>query len=520
MKPQLDKKQNINPWDITRGRKISLLKKLVVSMILATTSFTTNAQTGNLYIGTASADITPKLPVALMGQFELRIADKAETPLVANVLALESRSGNNSLDAAIIVSCDLIGIPPRFLTGVRDEVHKQVPELDVSKIFLNATHTHTGPVMDDDTTFSFRYPIPKKGVSQVEEFNILFVQRVTAAVVKAWKSRREGSMSWGLSHAAIAYNRRAVFADGSARMLAPTGVPEFRNIEGIEDHDVNILFFWDKQGKLIATTIDVPCPSQEVGQTSTINADYWHPVREKLKQRFGSDFCVLGWCGAAGDQGPTPMYRLAAEERMIRLRQLSHLEEIARRIVVAFDEAYETVKKDRYSNVTLIHKMDSVTLPMQLVTKDEYLAAKAERDKYLAQIAADPKAAHDFFAPMTWQKDVVDRYVFQQTEANPTIKSEVHVIRIGDVAICSSEFELFTDYGIRIQARSRALQTFVVQLAAGSGAAGPSYLATGKAIKGGGYSGIIQSNLVSPEGGQTLVNRTVELINSMWPEVK
>jgi hypothetical protein len=455
-----------------------------------------------------------------MGQFELRIADKAETPLVANVLALESRNGKNLLDAAIIVSCDLIGIPPRFLTGVRDEVHRQVPELDVTKIFLNATHTHTGPVMDDDPAFSFRYPIPKNGVSQVDEFNRLFVQRVTEAVVKAWKSRREGSMSWGLSHAAIAYNRRAVFADGSAKMLGKTSLPEFRNIEGLEDHDVNILFFWDKQGKLIATTIDVPCPSQEVGQTSTLNADYWHPVREKLKQRFGSDFCVLGWCGAAGDQGPTPMYRLAAEDRMIRLRRLSHLEEIARRIVVAFDEAYETVKKERYSKVTLIHKMDSVTLPMQLVTKVEYLAAKAERDKYLAHMAADPKTVHDIFAPMTWQKDVVDRYEYQKDHPEPTIKSEIHVIRIGDVAICSSEFELFTDYGIRIQARSHALQTFVIQLAAGSGAAGPSYLATDKAIKGGGYSGIIQSNLVSPEGGQRLVDRTVELINGMWSGIK
>ena len=30
--------------------------------------------------------------------------------------------------------------------------------------------------------------------------------------------------------------------------------------------------------------------------------------------------------------------------------------------------------------------------------------------------------------------------------------------------LCTNEFELFTDYGIRIQARSKALQTFVIQL--------------------------------------------------------
>jgi hypothetical protein len=70
---------------------------------------------------------------------------------------------------------------------------------------------------------------------------------------------------------------------------------------------------------------------------------------------------------------------------------------------------------------------------------------------------------------------------------------------------------LFTDYGIRIQARSKALQTFIVQLA------GPgTYLATEKAIRGGGYSAVCQSNIVGSEGGQILVDRTVRLINQMW----
>ena len=153
------------------------------------------------------------------------------------------------------------------------------------------------------------------------------------------KNRSPGSVTWGLSHAAVAYNRRAVyskeiptpgyFSDGTAQMYGNTNKTEFINLEGMEDHDVNMLFFWDKSGKLIAMAIDVPCPAQEVESRSAVNADYWHPVREQLKKRFGPDLCVLGWIGAAGDQSPRPMYRKAAEERMIRLRNLSRLEEIA-----------------------------------------------------------------------------------------------------------------------------------------------------------------------------------------------
>jgi hypothetical protein len=71
---------------------------------------------------------------------------------------------------------------------------------------------------------------------------------------------------------------------------------------------------------------------------------------------------------------------------------------------------------------------------------------------------------------------------------------------------------LFLDYGMRIKARSKALQTFVVQLSCSSG----GYLPTTKAVKGGGYGAEVASNRVGPEGGQALVDRTVELINGMW----
>ena len=95
--------------------------------------FAANLFAEELHIGTAIADITPKLPVALMGQFNLRIADTIETPLTANVIALESRNGIRSLDIAIMVSCDVVEIPEMLLKMVRDEVHKKIPEIDAKK---------------------------------------------------------------------------------------------------------------------------------------------------------------------------------------------------------------------------------------------------------------------------------------------------------------------------------------------------------------------------------------------------
>jgi hypothetical protein len=161
--------------------------------------------------------------------------------------------------------------------------------------------------------------------------------------------------------------------------------------------------------------------------------------------------------------------------------------------------------------VQLIHKVETLSLPIRLVTEQEYILCKGNLDKAATQIAADSTTASEELAPMAWNRAVVERFEKQRTDPHPKLDVELHVLRIGDVAICTNEFELFTDYGIRIQARSNALQTFVIQLA------GPgSYLPTEKAVKGGSYSAVVQSNLVGPEGGQILVDRTVGLINSMW----
>jgi len=461
-----------------------------------------------LLVGTAVADITPAEPVAVSGQFHLRITKTVETPITANVIALESREEGLPRDVAIMVSCDLLYIPSEVLELVRKAVRSRLSGIDTRKIFLNGTHTHTAPVLLFD-----KYPIPEEGVMQVEEYLSFLAERVSDAIVQAWNKRSEGSVTWGLSHAVVAYNRRAVYADGSAQMYGKTDRTDFRNLEGYEDHDVNTLFFWNDSDELVGTVVNVSCPSQEVESRSAVNADFWHPVREALRERYGEQLCVLAWTGASGDQSPHLMYRKAADERMRKLRGLNRLDEIARRIVRAVDDAYEAVKNERHTNVSLIHKVEMIRMPMRLVTEAEYTEAKEAVEKAGAQIKQNSEAAVREYRRMKWYGITVNRFEKQRTEPKPKYEMELHVLRIGDVAICTNSFELFTDFGIRMKARSKALQTFVVQLV------GPgTYLPTEKAIRGGHYSAVVHSSLVGPEGGNVLVNRTLNIINSLWTE--
>ena len=460
------------------------------------------ADAAELYVGGATVSITPDKPVALWGQLHTRISLGVESPVLATALALESRDGDKVLDRAILVACDLVLIPADALAKTRARVGKALPDFPVDKIILSATHTHTAPVLTEGV-----YEIPKEGVMQPTEYVEFFADRATEAVLMAWKARQPGKASWGLGEAVIAHNRRAVYADGTAVMYGATDKANFRMIEGYEDHDVNVLFFWDAKDKLVATAINIACPAQEVEGRSAINADFWHPVRESLRAKYGKDLHVLGWAAAAGDQSPRPMFRKLADERMRKLRGLDRLQDISRRIVRAWDDAYDGAKKDVQTDVPLSHRVEPLELPRREVSEREWQLAKADVDVYSKEKGKQTM--------VWWHQQVVTRFERQRAGTVEPFKMELHVLRLGDVAIATNAFELFTDYGIQIKARSPALQTFVIQLA-GSTEMG-SYLPTKRAVQGGGYSAIAQSNEVGPEAGQILVDRTVDRINALWP---
>jgi hypothetical protein len=474
------------------------LSQWLIVFVAATVAVVSPGRAADLYIGVAEADITHAQPMALWGQMHTRISTSVESPVTAHVVALESREGDRPVDSAIMVSGDIIGLPHSVLVALRERVAERLPEFDVQKLFVSGTHTHTGPVFREGA-----YRIPDEGVVQPTEYVQFFIDRVSEAVAAAWQDRQPGAVAWGLGHAVVGHNRRAVYADGRAVMYGRTDQSDFRGIEGYEDHAVEVLFFFDRQENLLAAAINVACPAQEVESRSAVNADFFHEVREALRDKHGRELKILGWNGAAGDQSPHLMFRRRAEDRMRQLRGLTRLQEIARRIVVAFDEAYEGAKQEIHHDVVLAHRVARLDLPVRMVTDEEAAAAKAR----IESLSADPANQ----TRIGWHQRIVDRHANQNDK--PTHGIEIHVLRLGDVAIATNPFELFLDFGIQIKARSPALQTFVVQLVGIEG-----YVPTQRAVRGGGYSAIAESNTVGPEGGQVLVDRTVELVKSLWPE--
>lgn len=465
--------------------------------------------------GWATGDLTPDRPVPITGQQYLRISKGVLDPITCTVLALESRRDGRSVDQAVLVSCDLIGSSPALLTELdrhHDLIRQAAPGLDPAKVVLNATHTHAGPRCED-----FDYELPP-GVMTPGEYRSLAAERIAAAVIAAWNARTPAATSWALSHATVAHNRRVVAFDpatglpasGSTTMYGDTASPAFDSIEGGADTAVSLVFFWSPAGALSGVIVNLPCPSQETEHLDRLSADFWHETRLELRKRLGAGVFVLPQSAAGGDCTSHVQWRKRAEEEMLRRRGLSGREEIARRIANAVSDVLPIAREGLASQPAFAHSIRTLDLPMQLVSP-------ADRDRCAADAERRAKEERGV-GRAAWHSRVVRRYDEQQATMaggkRPTVPVTVHAIRLGDVAFVTNTFELFSDYGVRMQARSPAPLTCIVQLA-GRGTPG-TYLPTARAVEGGGYSAVIESNWVGPAGGRLLVDESLRMLEGLW----
>jgi hypothetical protein len=367
------------------------------------------------------------------------------------------------------------------------------------------------------------------------EYAAWFCDRIVEAVVESWESRQPGALSWGYGHAVVGHNRRAVYFDDLTRrpgfvdspgmrttktvqMYGNTNDPQFSGLEGYVDHSVNLLFTFDPSQRLTGAVFNLPCSSQATESLEVISADFWHDTRLELRKRHGANLFLLPQCAPAGDLSPHLLYNKAAEQRMLQMKGRSSRQDIALRLATAFDEILAWAKNDMREQVELKHIVRTVALARRRISAEEYRYVQkglADLEKTPAASGPDADAAlkqnSALFARKYRCRRVLQRY--EEQDRNPTLPIELHVVRLGDVAFATNPFELYLDYGLRMTARSPAVQTFLVQLAAGSWA---GYLPTRKAVEGESYSACLYCNEVGPEGGQQLVEETLNAMQLLW----
>lgn len=477
--------------------------------------------------------------VNLVGQFYERITDEVADPIGVTALAIECGG-----EEAIFCACDLGSTSHILLEGVRERLSK-IEGFPVDKVMISAIHTHTslGYASRSDSTKSsgnsldvLRKLMPnvkyEKLVSyegddllQGEEAFNFVADRIAEAAKNARENLKEGMYAQSFGRAAVGMCRRVCYDDGSAKMWGDTDMANFTELEGGNDSGIELLFTYDTSKKLTGIIANVACPAQVLEHRNFISADYFGQLKLLLREKYGSDINLLGLVSPAGDQCPRDMIRWVEPETPINdpniirnnptvrvadpsMFDLAGCKKVARRIATEIFYALDEVT-DYTSDTDLVHKNISLDLPLRRVTiaqKDAALAAI----KAFANEIGDGTINFNDNARMHVHAGTVARYNVQQSVYNTTI--EIHVLKLGNMAFATNPYELFLDYGNQIRARSKASQTFLIQLCCGSS----GYLPTAKAEAGSHYSAYVSSGTVGHVGGDMLVRKTLQEINEMF----
>ncbi len=505
-----------------------------------------------LLLGWAEESITPQKKVSLVGQFAERISEYVEKPISVTAFAID-----NGVEQAVICSTDLVGVSQNLLKEVRGKIAELNNEIDTNKVIIGAIHTHTGPGytgrgVNASTRYLGKYgsalsnsfrslleenlPADKKYIEKVDisenkdimsddELLEFLSDRIAKAAVDAWNSRKEGGFSNAFGRAAVGMCRRATYSDGSAQMWGDTNRAVFEALEGGNDNGIELMFVYDATKKLTGIVINIACPAQCVQHRLFVSPDFWGEVKVLLRKHFGEELFVLPLCSAAGDQCPVDIVRWVEPEsdvndpninRLTPLKRkadpsmfdISGMKKVGRRIAQEVIATYEEGIDELQTDVEFEHRVKIMDLPLRRATLADEITAKKAIKEYLDAKAGD--VDYNDAANLQVHLGILRRMKLQ--DVMETVDTEVHIIRLGSIAIATNPFELFLDYGNKIKARSLAEQTFLIQLANGS----EGYLPTEKAEKGGHYSAFISSGQAGHEGGDVLVRDTLKNINEMF----
>lgn len=476
-----------------------------------------------LLIGFSEKSITPDRPVSLAGQFHVRISEYVETPVMVNVMAVETAK-----DQLFLCSCDLGRVSAALVRFVRNKVAEKNSEINLDKIIISATHTHTSLQFDapEDATrpaataYDNANTIMPEGKKFVHNTNLgddvlvgrecseFLSDRISDAICEAWANRKHSFCSPGFGRACIGHCRRVIRNQGVQRLGYESKEDKFYAVEGSSDSGIEMIFICDNTYKPVGVVASVACPSQIVEFKNFISSDYWGKTRMFLKMHFGEDFHIIGLCSAAGDQSPrdTVRWGKGLEPSMCDVEGTIAVGKLLSAIII---EAFEKAKNTLTDKIELNHKTEVFDLPINKVSDEEYKEAREHLYSYVEEANKDEFTFEDMIRIhpevgkvflYNWQKDV------------DTLPAEIHVVRFGDMVIATNPFELFLDYGNQMKARSKANQTLLIQLACDS----MGYLPTRKAEPHGGYGTSIVSCYCGHEGGELLVEKTLEVMNSLW----
>ncbi len=432
--------------------------------------------------GAAQFEINPNGPTALYGYPHVeRISEGVHDSLWASALCVK-----NDDCTLVLVSLDILFVEPPVARDIRKAVAERLAT-DESCVFINCTHTHSGPVtakllgwQDDDT-------IPPPDAAYLEHVK----KQTVAAAAKALEQVRPAEIAWTTADATgVGGNRHA--------------------IDGVTDPEVGIILVRetvDAKTLLAAAVVYGMHPTVLHEDSRLVSSDFPHYTREYLAERFGRQLTVVYQTAPAGNQ--SPRYHVTGQT-------FEEAKRLGEKLGAAVAESIDSIDEGRFAtDARLWGKLAELNLPWREMpsvddaqrTLDKYQATFARlktEDAPRPEVRTAECAIFGAEGSLSLARAEKSGQIEEMLDSYRPL--ETQAVGIGGVTLLGIPGECFTEYALEIKSRAGD-GVFVVSLVNGEL---QGYIVTPEAAAAGGYEAT--NALFAPEAGQIMVDTVLELL--------
>lgn len=313
----------------------------------------TSIQAATWKAGTARVDITPQKPIWMAGYGGRNKPSEGKIhSLWAKALALEDAEGNR----AVIIGTDTLGMTKSIYSTIRKRL-KASHNLTAAQIMINASHTHTGPVLRGGLYDI--YPLTEAHLKVINAYSARLEDQICGIVANAFEDLEPVELRHGIGISRFGANRRENRPESEApsRRLANT-------LKGPVDHDVPVLAAY--QGtELKAVVFGYACHST-VLPIYKFTGDYSGWAQIDLENAHPGATAIFS-AGCGGDVNPLPR------------REIRYAEQYGHMLAAAVEETL--MQKTAVLAPEIATKLKMVPLEIDSLPTDEEMARLAKNPK-------------------------------------------------------------------------------------------------------------------------------------------
>lgn len=451
-----------------------------------------------LHVGTAIVDITPPIGYRLSGYFYERPSTGIHDPLHARAVVFSQGDKH-----AVIVVCDLIGVPAPVANEVRQQAGWKTG-ITPSNIVISATHTHTGPLYFGALRkYLHEAAVARDGVDEREalDYPKALKDKLVDAIIKAHDLVRPVSIQVGTARQdpPISFHRRFYMADGTVRFNPGWLNPDIVRPCGPIDPQVTVLMMHEPGSHGPFASFTVFANHLDTTGGTEYSADYPYYLGQHLKMEFGEGHLAIFGQGTCGNINHFDVTK-PREQGKRSPREIGTL--LAETVLSTLPES-STV-----TSASLAVRSRTIAVPAQRYSEDQVREAReamlwyTREERSTGQGEKTPKPS--------LSKVEACKIVDLDERWGSTIPLEVQVVRISrEVAIVALPGEVFVELGLAIKEASPFKTTIVMELCNSY----PHYIPTRKGFAEGSYEAV--NSRVEPGSGEKMVEVAVELLKSL-----